>query len=63
MKSRRAFIISLMNAPPKYPGEKVITVICPYCGAAHRHRGEQSSERKARCNEALSYLVGKWSQL
>lgn len=55
-----ARIISLMDAPPKYPGEKVISVVCPYCGEVHKHRGEQQSKRVARCDPTKEYEVRKW---
>jgi len=52
-----AFIICVMDAPAKYPGEKTIDVVCPFCKEIHKHLGAQLSVRVARCDPTKSYRV------
>jgi hypothetical protein len=53
-------IISVMDAPARYPGEKVIVVFCPHCREVHKHRGAQLSVRVARCDPGKEYLLTTW---
>lgn len=57
-----AQIISVMDSP-KYSGEKIITVFCPYCREAHKHRGDAQNTRQARCDNTKEYEVKVWPPL
>lgn len=57
-----ARIICVMDAPQKYPGEKMITVICPFCGQTHNHLTDAIAPRTARCDAGKKYQVQHWGE-